>query len=149
MKRSTKIIIACGLLMIPLAFVFNPFYWLMQPGRKIQEPELSLQEQVYFKELEKKYNSEIKRFYHNYTKKGTDTLYEENYNKVPFDYALSIDLPANKSLEQDSIFTIAERIKNSILNKNKNLKRIMIYRNYKTYEYVFDGSNDTLIEKKD
>lgn len=149
MKRSTKIIIAGIVLIIVLAFIFNPFYWLMQPGQKTQQPELSLQEQLYFKELEKKYNSRIKRFYHNYTKKGTDTLYEESYSKVPFEYALSIDLPANKSMERDSISNIAEHIKNAILNKNKNLKRIIIYRNYKTYEYVFDVSKDILIEKKD
>jgi hypothetical protein len=67
MKRSTKIIIAGILFSIALAFIFNPFYWLMQPGQQIQQPELSSQEQVYFKELEKKYNSKIERFYHNYT----------------------------------------------------------------------------------
>lgn len=121
----------------------------MQPSQKTEQPALSSQEQIYFKQLEKKYNSKLTRFYHNYTKKGTDTLYEENYNRVPFEYALSIDLPKNSNIPNDSIRSIAEYITNFILDKNKNLKKIIIYKNYDTHEYPFDATKDSLIENKD
>ncbi|WP_261510979.1 hypothetical protein [Chryseobacterium paludis] len=148
MKKSTKFIIAGIVLIIILAFVFNPFYWLMRPSQKPEQPQLSTQEQVYFKELEKRYNSKLKRFYYNYTKKGTDTLFEKNYNKVPFEYSLSIDIPANSNIPKDSLFSIAQYVKNSILNNNKNLKKIIIYKNYDTHEYLFDADKNALIEKK-
>ncbi|EJL76054.1 hypothetical protein PMI13_00023 [Chryseobacterium populi] len=121
----------------------------MQPSQTNQQPQLSLQEQSYFKDLEKTYGSKLKRFYHNYTKKGTDTLEEKNYDKVPFEYSLSIDLPPNTNIKDDSIFSIAEHIKNSILQKNKNLKKIIIYKNYDTYEYAYDANKNTLIKKQD
>ena len=148
MKRSALIIIAGIILIIILAFIFNPFYWLMQPSQKTEQPVLSSQEQVYFKQLEKKYNTKVTRFYHNYTKKGTDTLYEENYSKVPFEYALSIDLPKNNNIPNDSIRAIAEHINSSILGKNQNMRKIIIYKNYDTHEYIMDSTKDNLIEKK-
>ncbi|WP_143166693.1 hypothetical protein [Pedobacter caeni] len=148
MKRSIKIIIAAAALVIILAFIFNPFYWLMQPGQIIAQPELSSTEQQYFKELEKTYNCKSERFYYNYTKEGKDTLYKD-YNKVPFEYYLSIDFPVDLVIQKDSLFNIAQHVKDVILNKNKNLKSVTIYRNYDTHEYLYDVTKDTLTEKKD
>lgn len=148
MKRSIKIIIAAVAFVILLAFIFNPFYWLMQPGQIIEQPELSSAEQLYFKELEKTYNCKSKRFYYNYTKEGADTLYKD-YNKVPFDYYLSIDFPVDRVIQKDALFNIAQHLKDVILNKNKNLKSVTIYRNYDTHEYLYDVAKDTLTEKKD
>ncbi|RQO65165.1 hypothetical protein DBR43_30380 [Pedobacter sp. KBW06] len=148
MNRSIKIIIAAIALVIIMAFIFNPFYWLMQPGQIIEQPALSSQEQLYFKELEKTYNCKSERFYYNYTKKGTDTLYED-YNKVPFEYYLSIDFPLERVIQKDSLFMIAQHVKDVILNKNKNLKSVIIYRNYDTHEYLYDVNKDALTERKD
>lgn len=127
-----------------LAFIFNPFYWLMQPAKKNIQPETSTQEKQYFQNLEKNYSAKIKRMYYNKTQKEEDTLYSD-YTIRPFEYSLSMDIPKNKNIPKDSVLSIANDLKNSILNRNKNLKKISIYINYDTYIFNYDVTKDSLI----
>ncbi|MBB6369167.1 hypothetical protein [Chryseobacterium shigense] len=150
MNKSTKkgiIICVLVIVFIALGFIFNPFYWLMQPTKKTEQPETSFQEKQYFQKLEKKYNAKIKRLYYNKTKKEEDTLYSD-YASFPFEYSISIDIPKNVTIQNDSILNIAINIKDKILNKNKNLKKIRIYKNYETYLYDYNATNDTIILQK-
>ena len=60
MKKSTKIWIIICVFVIVLGFALNPFYWLMRPTKKSEQPQISSQEKQYFQKLEKKYNAKIK-----------------------------------------------------------------------------------------
>lgn len=147
MKKSTKIGIIICVFVIVLGFALNPFYWLMKPTKKSEQPEMSSQEKQYFQKLEKKYNANIKRFYYNKNKKGEDTLYSD-YTHFPFEYSLSIDGPKRLNIENDSVLIVAAYVKNKILYRNKNLKKISIYKNYEEYSYDYDEIKDTLILRK-
>jgi hypothetical protein len=143
MKKSTKIIIGTIILVV-LGFVLNPFYWLMQPKERPKQPELSKEEIVLFQKLKSTYNCELERFYYNYTPKGNDTLHEKKYDKVPFEYSIAIREPKNEPTD-DLIYEIGLSIKNDILKRNKFLQKIIIYRNFKSYEYLYDYKKDSLV----
>jgi hypothetical protein len=145
MKKSTKIIIGIIVLVV-LGFMLNPFYWLMQPKERPKQPELSKEEIVLFKKLKLIYNCELERFYYNYTPKGNDTLYEKEYNKIPFKYSLSIDLQKeNDNISEDSIHKIGLHIKNDVLKKNIFLKKIMIYVDSEPNQYLYNYKKDSLV----
>lgn len=160
MKKTTKIIIGI-IVLVALGFILNPFYWLMQSQTRPQ-PELSKEEIVLFEKLKSTYhNCKLERFYNNYTSKGYDTLYEKRYNKVPFEYSLSLeridkyDLNDNHNddlnndlsndLNDDLVFEIGLNVKNNILKRNKFLQKISIYVDHKPYEYLYDYKKDTLV----
>lgn len=145
MKKAYKIAIPV-LGLIILGFIFNPFYWLMQPMKKGDQPELSKQEKDYFQQLTNKYDGVLKRLYIN--KDNEDTLYENQYDKIPFVYSLSIDLPKEKNISENDIKDICLHIKNEILNRNNNLTKIIVYKNYDVYEYLYDAKSDTLVLKE-
>lgn len=147
MKKIYKIAIPVIGLII-LGFVFNPFYWLMQPTKKGNQPELSKKEKDYFQQLTNKYDAVLKRLYINKNKNNEDTLYENEYNKVPFVYSLSIDLPKEKNIPDNDIKYICLHIKNEILNRNRNLTKIILYKNYDVYEYMYIAKSDTLVLKE-
>jgi hypothetical protein len=117
--KKKYIKIASGIIVLVLfGFILNPFYWLMQPQERPKQPQLSKEEVIFFKRLESIYKCDVERFYYNYTSKGDDTLFKKKYNKVPFQYSLSLDLQkGSTSLNDDSIYAIAFDIKNEILKK--------------------------------
>ena len=144
MKKAYKIAIPVIGLII-LGFILNPFYWLMQPMKKGDQPELSKKEKDYFQQLTNKYDVGLKRLYINKNKVNEDTLFENEYNKIPFIYSLSIDLLKEKNISDSDIKDICLYIKNDILNRNNNLTKIIIYKNYDVYEYMYDAKSDTLV----
>ncbi|MFC6268963.1 hypothetical protein [Frigoriflavimonas asaccharolytica] len=147
MKKTYKIAIPIIGLII-LGFIFNPFYWLMQPMKKGNQPELSKQEKDYFQQLTKKYDCGLKRLYINKNKDNEDTLFEDQYDKIPFIYSLSIDLPKVKDISDSDIKDICLHIKNEILNNDVDLTEIIIYKNYDIYRYLYDAKLDSLVLKK-
>jgi hypothetical protein len=149
MGKTTKIILLVIIVLLVLGFIFNPFYWLMQPSHALQQPKLSPREDAYFRTLEQKYNAKIKRFYYNFTKNGSDTLSKDDYDKLPFEYSLSIDLPDQKTIDRRSILDMAQHIRTSILNQNSNLKTIVIFTNYEEHRYLNNPSKGALVEKMD
>jgi hypothetical protein len=149
MGKTTKIILLVIIVLLVLGFIFNPFYWLMQPSHALQQPKLSPREDAYFRTLEQKYNAKIKRFYYNFTKNGSDTLSKDDYDKLPFEYSLSIDLPENKIIARPSLLDMAEHIRTAILFENKNLKTIVIFTDYERHEYTNNPTERSLVEKMD
>ena len=120
----------------------------MQPKERPKQPALSSNELKFFEQLEEKCRCKLERHYYNHTSKGLDTLFAEKYDKVPFIYSLSIDLPKEFSndLDQDSLYNISKYLKENILNNNKMLKKIIIYKNYDSYQ--FENKDNQLIENK-
>lgn len=147
MKKKTVIkLFLVIFLIIILGFVFNPFYWFMEPKKIQKQPELSISEIKLFKQLEAGCSCKIERHYYNYTSKGLDTLYIDKYNKIPFNYTLSFakSEQLSNNFNKDSIYNLGLYIKKNILNNNNMLKKIIIYKNYDTYEY--NNEKDQLIE---
>ncbi len=150
MKKSTLIKIAIGIIILVITgFILNPFYWLMQPKKRIEQPNLNQQESIFFNQLRNKYNCELERSYYNYNSQGNDTLREKDYNKFPFEYAISMNFikDPHPQISEDSIYAIGLYIKNIVLNKNPNLKKIIFYKGYDSYRYIYDSKKDSLYKE--
>ncbi|TBX66127.1 hypothetical protein EZL74_11095 [Flavobacterium silvisoli] len=159
MKKKI-IIIASFLLICVCVFILNPFFWGMQ-SNKVKQPELSKDEKLLFSGLKKLNGCEINRFYHNYFAEG-DTL-NFKYKKNDFEYCVEITSSKKKDLilNNDSTYNLALLLKNTILKRNCNLKKIKIYKvliMLKTketeenrifdYSYDYDCNKDKLTESK-
>ena len=156
LKILIGIVFAAIILLIAF-IIFFPFAY-MKP-KFPEQPKYSIAEKLFLEKLKKKYHcTEINRSYYNITAKEEDTFIKTDFLKHPFSYRIQIDFENEKErylsdFKQESLY-----IKDSILNKNENLKRIVFYvafakqidsRSstvaYHKFLYLYDKQKDSLI----
>lgn len=160
MNKIFKILIGIvfAVIIILIAFiVFSPFAYRMP--KFPAQPKYSIAEELFLEKLKKKYHcTKIDRFYYNITAKGEDTFIKTDFLKYPFSYNIQMDFENEEKrylsdFKQESLY-----IKDSILNKNENLKKIVFYVEitkqidsrssavtFNSFTYLYDKQKDSVI----
>ena len=154
-------IVSAAIILLIVFIIFFPFAYRMP--KFPEQPKYSIAEKLFLEKLKKKYHcTEINRSYYNITAKEEDTFIKTDFLKHPFSYRIRIDFENEKErylsdFKQESLY-----IKDSILNKNENLKRIVFNVEitkqigsrssavtFNSFTYLYDKQKDSLIINKE